>query len=141
MPWHLSKTSFNVKCNAENSGLLFVCLYTRFGVFGPSFPKLPQCPNTCETSITQALEGLDTRGKANLMWNLKLKTLDYFSCVPVHNLGYLGSVSPNLRQYLGNCETGIIQPTEDLDTSIRCIRCEIRNRRLWISFSVTLYFI
>ena len=29
------------------------------------------------------------------MWNVEQKTLDYFPCVPGHDLGYLGPVSPN----------------------------------------------
>ena len=33
-------TSFIVKCNAENSGLLFCVSAHDLGVFGPSFPKL-----------------------------------------------------------------------------------------------------
>ena len=58
------------------------------GVVGPSFPKLPQYLSTWETGITQPTEALGTRVRSHLMWNKKLKTLDYFSCVPACDLGY-----------------------------------------------------
>ena len=105
-----------MKCWAEDLGLLFMCPCAWFGVFGPSFPKLPQHPSTCETGIAQPTEGPDTRVRSNLMWNKELKTLDYFSCVLAHDLGYLGPVSPNCPN---TCKTGIIGPTEGLDTSLR----------------------
>ena len=59
----------------------------KFGVFRPSFPKLSQYPSTWETGITQPTEALDPRVRSHLMWNKKLKTLDYFSCVPARDLG------------------------------------------------------
>ena len=59
-PWHYSKVSFDVKQGAEEFGLLFMCLCTWFGVFGPSFPKLFQYLSTCETGIISPTEGLDT---------------------------------------------------------------------------------
>ena len=94
-PCHKNKTWFYVKWGTEVFGLLFVCLCAWFGVFGPSFPKLPQYLSTWETGITRSTEALDTRVRSHLMWNKKLKTLDYFSCVPARDLGYLGPVSPN----------------------------------------------
>ena len=93
------------------------CLW--FGVFGPNFPKLPRYPSTCETGIARPTEGPDTRVRSHLMWNKELKTLDYFSRVLAHDLGYSCLLSPKLPQYLNTCEAGIIQPTEGLDTSIR----------------------
>ena len=95
-------------------------LCTWFGVFGPSFPKLPQHPSTCETgSIARPTEGPDTRVRSHLMWNKELKTLDYFSCVPAHDLGYLGPISPKFPQYPSTCETGIVQPMGPPDTRVR----------------------
>ena len=88
-------------------------------VFWPSFPKLPQYLSTCETGITRPTVGPATRTRSHLMWNKQLKTLDYFSCVPAHDYGVFGTSFPKLPQYLCTCETGIIQPTQGLDTSIR----------------------
>ena len=119
-PWHKSKTSFDVKWGTEVFGLLFVCPSAWFGVFRPSFPKLPQHLNIWETDITQPKEALDTRVRSHLMWNKKIKTLDYFSCVPACDLGYIfGSSFPKLPQYLSTCETGIAQPTEGNGTTVR----------------------
>ena len=107
-----------MKQGAEDFGVLFMCLYTWFWVFGPSFSKLPQYPSTCLTGIVRPTEGPDTRVRSHLMWNKELKTLDYFSCVFAHDLGYLGPVSP----YCSNTwvhETGIARPKEGPDTRVR----------------------
>ena len=93
-----------------------MCPCTWFGAFRPGFPKLPQYPSTCKTGIAWPTEGPDTRVRSHLMWNKELKTLDYFSCVPAHNLRYSGPVSPNCPT---TCETVIIWPIEGLDTSVR----------------------
>ena len=94
-PWHWSKASLDVKQGVENFGLFFMYPWTWFGVFELSFSKLPQYRNTCETSIAQPTEGSDTRVKPPLPWEKELKTLDYFSCVPVNDLGYSSPVSPS----------------------------------------------
>ena len=47
-----------------------------------------------QTGITQASDGLDTWVWFHLIWNIGLKTLNYFLCFPVHDLGYLDTVSP-----------------------------------------------
>ena len=61
----------------------FSCVFMHnLGEFGPSFPKPLQYLSTWETGITQPTEALDTKVKSHLMWNKKLKPLDYFSCVP-----------------------------------------------------------
>ena len=65
------------------------------GVFGPSFPKLPQYLSTCETGIAQPAEGLDTRVRSYLMENKDLETLNYLSYVPARDLGNSGPISPN----------------------------------------------
>ena len=78
--WVPSQTSFDVKWGTEVLGLLFVCPFAWFGLFRPSFPKLLQYSSTWETGITQPTQALDTRVISHLMWNKKLKTLDYFSC-------------------------------------------------------------
>ena len=94
-PWHKRKISFDVKQGAEDFGLLFMCPYTWFCVFRPSFPKLPQYPSTSETGIAQPTEGPDTSVRFHFIWKKKLKTLDYFSCIPAHDLVYSSPVSPN----------------------------------------------
>ena len=63
------------------------------GYFDPVFLN---CLDTCKISITQPVEGLNTRVKANLMGNVELKTLDYFSCVISYDLGVFGSYLPKL---------------------------------------------
>ena len=45
-----------------------------------------------------------------------------------------------LSQHLSTCKTGIIQPVCGLDTRVRS-HCEIRSRKLWITFHVSLYMI
>ena len=47
-----------------------------------------------QTGIAQASDGLDTWVWFHLIWNIGLKTLNYFLCFPVHDLGYLDTVSP-----------------------------------------------
>ena len=113
-----------------------MCPCTWFGVFGPNFPKVPQYPSTCETGIAWPIEGPDTRVRSNLMWNKELKTLDYFSCVLAHDLGYSGPVSPNCpNTWVPVKQVYIIQPTEGLDTSIRSHLMQNKELwRLWISF-------
>ena len=43
---------------------------------------------------TELSDDLRIRVRPHLMLNKEPKSLDYFSCVPVHDLGYLGPVSP-----------------------------------------------
>ena len=59
-----------------------------YGVFGSSFPKLPQYLCTCETGIIQPIEGLDASVMPHLMWDL-------FSSDSVLDLGVYGHFSPN----------------------------------------------
>ena len=66
------------------------------GVFGPFFTKLPLCSSTQKTDITQSSDDLGRRVRPHLLWNFKLKTMDYIRRVLLHDLGYLGPVSPNL---------------------------------------------
>ena len=91
-PSHISKASFDIKWGAEVFRLLFVWPCAWFGVFGPSFSKLSQYPSTWETGATQPKEGLDTKVSSDMI--KELKTLDYFSCLPACDLGYLEPVSP-----------------------------------------------
>ena len=77
------------------SHLLFMCPCMCFKIFRASFPKLPQYLSTCEIVMAWPTAGPDTRTRSQLMWNKELKTLGYFSCVPAHDLGYSGLVSPN----------------------------------------------
>ena len=52
--------------------------------------------NTCKLSIIQSLEGLDTRVKGKLMWNVELKDFDYFLCVSAYDLGVFGPYFPQI---------------------------------------------
>ena len=94
--WHYCKVSFDVKQGAEDFGLPFRCSSTWFGVFRPSFSKLPQYSSTCETRIARPTEGNDTRVRSYLMWKKELKTLDYFSCDSLHDVGVFGPFFPKL---------------------------------------------
>ena len=94
-PWHYSKVSFDVKQWAEDFGLFFMCPCTWFGVFGPSFAKLPQYLSTCETDISRPTEGLDTSIWSHLMWNRELKTLNFFLSDYVLDLGVFGPFPQN----------------------------------------------
>ena len=59
------------------------------------FPEIAQYPSTCEAGIFQPTESPDTRVNSHLMWSKELKTLDYFSFVAAHDLGYSGPVCQN----------------------------------------------
>ena len=50
--------------------------------------------------MIQPLGGLDTKVKANLMWNVELKTLDYFSGVTSYDLGVSGPLFPQIALML-----------------------------------------
>ena len=136
--WHYSKVSFDVKQGAEDFGLLFRCPGTWFGVFRPSFPKLPQYPSTCETGIARPTEGNDTRVRSHLMWNKELKTLDYFSCVPAHDLGYSAPVSPNCWNTWVTVKQVITQSTEGPDTRARSHLMWNKELKTWDYFSCVL---
>ena len=59
----------------------FLCVSSRhdLGYLGPVFPNYPNTQiHAKQVYITQPLDGLDTRVKANLMGNVELKTFDYF---------------------------------------------------------------
>ena len=71
---HKIKVSFDVKQGAEDLGLLLMFPCTWFGVFGTSFPKLPQYLSTSETGIIRPTEGLGTSIRFHLMQNKELKT-------------------------------------------------------------------
>ena len=74
----------------------FSCVSSHdLGYLGPVSFNCPQYPSTCDTGTVLPTEGPDTRLRSHMMWNKELKTLDYFSCVPAHDLGYLGAVSPH----------------------------------------------
>ena len=79
------KTSLDVKRGAENSELLFVCLCTAHDLGY-------LCP--VKAGITWPSENLDTRVRSHFMWNVVLKTLDYFLCLPSHALECLNPVFP-----------------------------------------------
>ena len=95
---------------------VYVSLHMIWGI-RPNFPKLPQYPSTCETGIARPAEGPDTRVRSHLMWNKELKTLDYFSCVPAHDLGYSGPFPPSCPNTKLLKKTGITQSSDDLGKS------------------------
>ena len=59
------------------------------GVFRHFFLKYL---GTQKTGITQSSDDLSKRVRPHLMWNVELKTLVYFRCIPPHDPGYLGPV-------------------------------------------------
>ena len=65
-----------------------------FGVFGPNFPDLCQCPKYTKTGINQPSDSLYIWARFHLMWNVEFNFLDNFLCIGVHDLGCLGSVGP-----------------------------------------------
>ena len=65
-----------------------------FGVFGPNFPDLCQCPKYTKTGINQPSDSLYIWVRFHLMWNVEFNFLDNFLCIGVHDLGCLGSVGP-----------------------------------------------
>ena len=58
-------------------------------------PQIALIPEYLLNGYKLTHKGLETRVLSYLMWNKKLKTLDYFSCDSVHDLGYLGPFLPN----------------------------------------------
>ena len=75
----------------------FSCVLAHdLGVFGPSFPKLPQYLSTCETGIIRPTEDLGTSITSHLMLNKELKTLNFFLCEFVLDLGVFGPFFPKL---------------------------------------------
>ena len=96
-----------------------MCPCTWFGVFGPNFPKLPQYPSTCEKQIAQPTEGSSTRVRSHLMWSKELKTLDFFLCDSVLNLGVYWPSSPKLPYCPSTQNTGITQSLDDLGNRVR----------------------
>ena len=93
-----TRVSSHLMWNKELKTLdfFFMCLCTWFGVFGPNFPKLPQYLSTCETGVIRSTEGLDTSIRSHLMWNKELKTLDFFLCDSLLDLGVFRPFSPKL---------------------------------------------
>ena len=65
-----------------------------FGVFGPNFPDLLQCPKYTKTGINQPSDSLYIWVRFHLMWNAEFNFLDNFLCIGFHDLGCLGSVCP-----------------------------------------------
>ena len=80
------------------------------------YPKYPK------TGISQLSDCFGTWVRPHSMWNVMLKTLDYFLCFSRHDLGFLGSVSPNYpTAHLYTCikQVYITQPSESLDTRVK----------------------
>ena len=68
---------------------LYVCLVSKIC---KSFNRKKQTP---KTSITEHRDCCSIWVRPHLMWNVMLKTLNYFLCVSRQDLWYLGPVSPN----------------------------------------------
>ena len=64
------------------------------GVFGSFFLKLPLMPKYLKNRYNSILRRTWQKSKASFV--VKLKTSDYFRCIPPHDFGYLGPVFPNL---------------------------------------------
>ena len=79
--------------------------------------------------MNQPSDSLETLVRPHSMWNVKLKTLDYFSCFPVHGLEYLDPAS------LNRPNTQIpVNLLEGLTLAWGLIWCKICSWRLWIIF-------
>ena len=72
---------------------LHVSLHMIWGIW---VPKLPQHLSTCETGIIWLTEDLDTRKRSHLMWNKELRTLNFFSCDSLLDLGVFGPFFPKI---------------------------------------------
>ena len=64
------------------------------GVFRPNLPELSQFSEYAKAGITQPSDGLYPGVRIHLMWNVEFNTKDDFLCIGVHDLGYLGQISP-----------------------------------------------
>ena len=53
------------------------------------------------------------------MWNLMLKTLHYFLCLPAHDLEYLGPVSSNCLNAQIPLKASIVQTSGGLNTWVK----------------------
>ena len=67
----------------------------KLGHWDPVSQKFPQYPKYPKTSINQPSDCFGTLVRPHSMWNVMLKTLDYFSFVSTHDLGNLGPVYPS----------------------------------------------
>ena len=64
--------------------------------WGPVFPNYLNAQNKyCKAAVTRPPNGFYTWLRPHLMWNIELKTLNYFLRNPTHDFCYLGLVSPN----------------------------------------------
>ena len=81
-------------------------------------PNCPNAQNTQKTGITQFLDDLGRRVRPHLLRNVKLKIIDYFRCVPPHDLGYLGPV-PQIFLMLKYPKVGIIWFTDSFYTRLK----------------------
>ena len=112
--WHTEGPDTRAKSYLMwNKELKVICPCTWFGVFEPSFPKLPQyiCPialSTCEAGIIRPTECLDTSVMSHLMWNKELKPLDFFSFDSVLDSGVFGSFPSKFPKYPKNRYNSIV---------------------------------
>ena len=116
-----------------------MCPCTWFGAFRPSFPNMHQYLSNCETGIIRPTEGIDTSIRSHLMWNKELKTLDFFLCNSVLDLGVFGPFSHEITLmpiYPKNRYNSIVRwPWQEWNL----IWCEMWSRRLWITLDMFLH--
>ena len=64
--------------------------------FWAQFPQIAPIPENLWIGIIWPTEGLNTSIRSHLMWNKVLKTLEFFLCDSVFDLGVFGPFSPKL---------------------------------------------
>ena len=83
------------------------------GQFG-HFPQISLMPTTQKTGVTRSLGGLRRRLRPNLMWNMELKTMDYFKCVPLW-LGGTWDQFPQIYVMPKYPKAGTTRPTDKIN--------------------------
>ena len=137
-PWHLSKFSFVLIQGAE--GFQGDPVYTWFRGIGSFFPELLYGPSTQKTGVTQYSDDLNRRVRPYLMWNVELKTLDYFRCVLLHDLRYLSSF-PKLTWCPNALKKVKCDPLIAFICGLNLIGCEMWYWKLCIAFCEFLFHV
>ena len=120
-PWHYSKVSLDVKQGAEDFGLVFMCPCIWFGVFGSSFPKLPQYLSTWETVIFRPTEGLDTIAYGPFLW----------PCTWFRGIWALFPQIALMSKYLKNRFNSIVRWSRQKSKTSVDVKCGVENYGLF----------